>query len=131
MESLSAQKHTYMLDYLKKLCPNTLEKYRDFVEPANLRRPQEEPRVWSMWWQGEENADKLFRMCIQSARKQTGKPVTVLDKDSYKEYFTIPESILEKYAAGKINPAHVCDYMVVSILAAQGGFFTGATVWRS
>ena len=26
---------------------------------------------------------------------------------------------------------HICDLMVVSILAAEGGFFTGATVWWS
>ncbi len=131
IDRTATAKHEYVLNYLRKLCPDTIEKYRNWQEPENLRQPQEEIKVWSMWWQGEENADKLFRMCIDSARRQTGKSVVVLDKDNYTDYFTIPETILEKYAAGKINPAHVCDYMVVSILAAQGGYFTGATVWCS
>lgn len=131
IDKAGQKKHEYVLEYLRRLCPETLAKYQNWQEPEHLREPQEEVKVWSMWWQGEENADKLFRMCIDSARKQTGRPVVVLDKDNYRQYFTIPEYILEKFAAGKINPAHVCDYMVVSILAEQGGYFTGATVWYS
>lgn len=84
-----------------------------------------------MWWQGEENADKLFRMCIDSARRHTHQPVVTLDKDNYTRYFEIPEHILKKHEEGKIALQHICDLMVVSILAAEGGFFTGATVWWS
>ncbi len=131
IDAAAAKKHAWVLEYLKELCPQTLAKYAHWQEPEHLRESQEDVKVWSMWWQGEENADRLFRMCIESARKQTGQPVVVLDQDNYKNYFTIPESILQKYADGKINPAHVCDYMVVSILAEQGGYFTGATVWCS
>lgn len=84
-----------------------------------------------MWWQGEENADKLFRMCIDSARCHTHQPVITLDKENYSKYFEIPEHILRKHAEGKIALQHICDLMVVSVLAAEGGFFTGATVWWS
>ncbi len=131
IDAAAAKKHAWVLEYLKALCPDTLAKYQNWQEPENLRAPQEEIRVWSMWWQGEENADRLFRMCIDSARRQTGCPVVVLDQNNYSQYFSIPDTILRKYAAGKINPAHVCDYMVVSVLAQQGGYFTGATVWCS
>ncbi len=131
IDKKAKKKHDYLLGYLRALCPETLEKYGNLPEPEGLNEPQSDIKVWSMWWQGEENADKLFRMCIDSARRETGCPVTVLDKDSYKQYFKIPAFILDKYLAGNINPAHICDYMVVSILAEQGGFFTGATVWCS
>lgn len=43
--------------------------------------------------------------------------------------FEIPENILKKYHDGKIMVQHICDLMVVSILAEHGGFFTGATVY--
>jgi len=99
--------------------------------PDDLRDLQKEVKVWSMWWQGEEKADKLFRMCIDSARRHTHHDVIVLDQNNYKDYFDIPEHMLKKHSEGKIALQHICDFMVVSILAAQGGFFTGATVWWS
>ena len=96
-----------------------------------MTEPNPELKVWSMWWQGEAQADKLFRMCIDSARRHTHQPVITLDKDNYRQYFELPDYILRKHAEGKIALQHICDLMVVSILAAEGGFFTGATVWWS
>ena len=70
-------------------------------------------------------------MCIDSARRHTHQNVITLDRDNYRKYFEIPEHILLKHAEKKIALQHICDLMVVSILAAEGGFFTGATVWWS
>ena len=70
-------------------------------------------------------------MCIDSARRHTGQDVVTLDKDNYRQYFEIPEHVLQKHAEGKIALQHICDLMVMSILAAEGGVFTGATVWWS
>lgn len=129
VQKYSDQKHQWILDYVAARCPETLARYRQMPAPEHLAEPNPERKVWSMWWQGEENADKLFRMCIDSARRHTHEPVITLDKDNYHKYFEIPEHILRKHADGKIALQHVCDLMVVSILAAEGGFFTGATVW--
>lgn len=129
VQKYSDEKHRWILDYVAARCSETLERYRQMPAPEHLVEPNPERKVWSMWWQGEENADKLFRMCIDSARRHTHEPVITLDKDNYTKYFTIPEHILQKHAAGKIALQHICDLMVVSILAAEGGFFTGATVW--
>ena len=130
-EAISQEKHRWILNYIEKRCPETLKKYRGMNTPMDFGEPNPEIKVWSMWWQGEENADKLFRMCIDSARRHTRQPVITLDKDNYHKYFEIPEYILRKHAEGKIALQHICDLMVVSILAAEGGFFTGATVWWS
>ena len=131
MDKTSAAKHEWVLSYMEKACAETVEKYRNMPAPANISELQPERKVWSMWWQGEENADKLFRMCIDSARRHTGGNVIVLDRDNYAQYFDIPEYMLEKNRQGKIMLQHICDFMVVSILASQGGFFTGATIWWS
>ena len=131
VQTLSDEKHAWILDYVSARCPETLEKYRDMPAPAALAEPNPELKVWSMWWQGEAKADKLFRMCIESARRHTQQPIITLDKDNYSQYFEIPAHILRKHAEGKIALQHICDLMIVSILAAEGGFFTGATVWWS
>ena len=131
LERVSDEKHAWILDYVSARCSETLKKYRDMPTPACMTEPNPELKVWSMWWQGEAQADKLFRMCIDSARRHTHQPVITLDKDNYRQFFELPDYILRKHAEGKIALQHICDLMVVSILAAEGGFFTGATVWWS
>ncbi len=130
-EAISDEKHDWILRYIEGKCPETLKRYREMVSKCDACTPNPEIKVWSMWWQGEENADKLFRMCIDSARRHTHQHVVTLDKDNYTRYFEIPEHILKKHEEGKIALQHICDLMVVSILASEGGFFTGATVWWS
>lgn len=131
IDKASQAKHEWVLAYMEKACAETVKKYRNMPAPANLHALQPEKKVWSMWWQGEAQADKLFRMCIDSARRHTGCEVITLDKDNYHNYFEIPQYMLDKNKEGKIALQHICDFMVVSILAAQGGFFTGATIWWS
>ncbi len=131
IESAAKKKNDYVLNYIAGKCSDTIDKFKNGKIIYDPSAPQDEIKVWSMWLQGEENADKLFRMCIDSARRHTGQEVIVLSKDNYDQYFSIPEYILEKHKDGKIAVQHICDLMVVSILAAQGGFFTGATVWWS
>ena len=131
IDRAAERKHAWILAYMQDHCSETIRKYQGMAAPENLFQPQDNPRVWSMWWQGEDKADPLFQMCIDSARRRTQQPVTTLTKDNFSEFFEIPEYILQKHAEGKIMIQHICDLMVVSILAAQGGFFTGATVWWS
>lgn len=130
-EAISDEKHRWILNYIEDKCPETLKKYRGIKTEFDNYSLNPDLKVWSMWWQGEENADKLFRMCIDSARRHTHQDIVTLNKDNYKQYFEIPDHILRKHAEGKIALQHICDLMVVSILAAEGGFFTGATVWWS
>lgn len=131
LDAIAMRKHEWVLRYMEKACAQTIDRYRNMPVPENLNTPNEEIKVWSMWWQGEAQADKLFRMCIDSARRHTGREVITLDKDNYRQYFTIPDHILRKHEEGKIALQHICDLMVMSILAAEGGVFTGATVWWS
>lgn len=131
LDEIAMKKHNWVINYMEQKCPETIKKYRNMSAPSNINDLNSETKVWSMWWQGEENADKLFKMCIDSARRHTKQEVITLSKDNYTKYFTIPDYILQKHKEGKIALQHICDLMVVSILAEHGGFFTGATVWWS
>ena len=86
-ERLSDEKHDWILRYIEGKCPETLNKYRNMATPSGVGEPNPTLKVWSMWWQGEQNADKLFRMCIDSARRHTHQPVVTLDKDNYRDHF--------------------------------------------
>lgn len=130
-DRIAMKKHEWVLNYMEQRCPETIARYQNMAAPENLNKPNSEIKVWSMWWQGEEQADKLFRMCIDSAGRHTGHEVITLSKDNYQKYFMIPDYILQKHQEGKIALQHICDLMVMSILAEEGGVFTGATVWWS
>lgn len=128
---IATEKNEWILKYISERIPETLCKYKNYPAPENLKESQKEIKIWSMFWQGEENAQELFRMCIDSARRHTGHDVIVLSEENYAQYFDIPDYLLTKYREGKVRVQHICDYMVVAILASQGGYFTGATVWYS
>jgi len=131
INDIAAKKNEWILMYVADRIPMTLSKYKHYPVPTNVYDYQKEVKVWSMFWQGEENAPELFKICIESAKRHTNKDVVVLSKDNYKKYFDIPEYMLNKYREGKMIVQHICDFMVVSILATHGGYFTGATVWNS
>ena len=128
---IATEKNEWILKYVADRIPDTLSKYKNYPTPENLNEPQKEVKVWSMFWQGEDNAPELFKMCIDSARRHTGHDVVVLSEDNYSQYFEVPEYMIRKHKEGKLIVQHICDFMVVAVLASQGGYFTGATVWYS
>lgn len=130
-DKIATEKNEWILKYISDRIPEALNKYKNYPVPENLNEPQKKIKVWSMFWQGEDDAPELFKVCIDSARRHTGHDVIVLSEENYKEYFDIPEYMINKYHEGKMRVQHICDFMVVSILATQGGYFTGATVWNS
>lgn len=48
--------------------------------------------IWTLWWQGEENAPDLVKACIASMRAHAnGADVRVLDERNCASYLTLPE----------------------------------------
>ena len=131
IDKIASEKNEWVLNYVAERIPETIDKYRNYPVPENLKDPQKDIKVWSMFWQGEENAPELFRMCIESARRHTGQDVIVLSEHNYSQYFEIPDYMIRKHKEGRLIVQHICDFMVVAVLAAHGGYFTGATVWNS
>lgn len=85
--------------------------------------------IWFCWLQGEKNLPLIPQMCLQSIRKHAnGHKVIVLTADNYKEYVKIPETLIEKYHAGRIKAAHFTDILRINLLAQQGGLWLDATM---
>ena len=101
IDDTSMKKHDYILRFLKEICSNTISRYQGIISPQNLYSLNDEVKLWSMWWQGEEQADKLFRMCIDSARRHTRHDVITLSRDNYEKYCEIPEIMLHKHEEGR------------------------------
>ena len=88
--------------------------------------------IWTLWWQGEENAPALVKRCFDNMRKYSnGAEVRVLDKDNYQEYVTIPEIIDKKFNAGKITITHLSDVIRFLLLNKYGGIWLDSTIYIS
>ncbi len=88
--------------------------------------------VWVFWWQGEEEAPAVVRLCLASIRMNSaGRDVVLLSKYNYFEYVDIPEYIVEKLIRDEVPKYQFSDVLRVSLLAQQGGIWLDATIFMS
>ena len=137
-------------EYLKKTCPCTYEKLKkgEYDEPKTLEdtyiNPNVKPNdvIWTMWWQGEENAPFLVKECINSMRLHgNGHQVVVLSKNNYKEYVRIPKYIEDRFHEGEndnsalkktvLGNTHLSDIIRTQLLYLYGGIWADATMMFS
>lgn len=115
--------------YLKK-------RYGDFVEGLSIngdnhatgKEPYDgEEKIFSIWFQGEENAPQLVKVCFERLRKVYGERFIVLNEKTLGDYLKLPEHIIKKRAEGKIPNAHFSDICRVALLYRHGGLWFDST----
>ncbi len=123
------KKHKFVLDYLKDRYSYLLDEYR---EREWIIKKSDNRCIWVMWWQGEDNAPPLVRMCIDSMRRNaSGAEVIVITKHNWQEYADIPDYIIEKHEKGFISFAQLSDIMRVFLISKHGGLWLDATIYVS
>ena len=91
------------------------------------------PRIiWICWLQGEENAPKIVKKCIDSVRKWAKDyEIRVLTQENIFSYCEIPDYILDKLNRGNINFTFFSDILRCCLLSEYGGIWIDATVFLS
>ena len=109
-----------------------LEKYWTFIKglqpkdiPTTLLKGED--KIFSIWFQGEEKAPELVKVCFKRLKDTYGNRFVVLDSKTIWEWITLPASIKSKYEAGKITHAHFSDICRVALLYQNGGMWFDAT----
>ena len=79
-----------------------------FLENSNtLIQKTEFPKfIWTMWWQGEENAPELVQSTLYYIRKfaeTNGYTTVVIDKNNIDKYLVVPEFVYAKLEKGSIG----------------------------
>ena len=88
--------------------------------------------IWTLWWQGEQNAPELVKKCFFNMKKYSnGAEVVVLDKTNYRDYIEIPEIINRKFNEGKITITHLSDIIRFLLLKKYGGLWLDSTIYIS
>lgn len=88
-----------------------------------------QPRVWTCWWQGANQAPPLVRACLRRMSQIYPNRVCLITKDNFQEYIEVPSYILEKVRKGIITFTHFSDILRVGLLAKYGGLWLDATVY--
>lgn len=79
------------------------------------------------WWQGEQDAPELVKICIKSIRENSGINIIVLSKENLNEYVSLPKYIMQKFKEGKISLPHFSDIIRFNLLYDRGGVWIDAT----
>ena len=120
------KKHEFVLSYLREAYSYRIDQYKEIKSIVNI---PDHHYIWVMWWQGEQAAPELVRMCIDSIRRNAnGAEVVVITKDNYRDYVDIPDYIIEKHRAGVISFAHLADITRMFLLAGYGGLWLDSTI---
>lgn len=89
-------------------------------------------KVWTLWWQGEEQMPELVKVCIESQKKafqSLDTEVIVLNKYNWEQYISLPQHIITKVQLGKITLTHLSDIIRTELLKCHGGIWIDATVF--
>lgn len=99
--------------------------FRAVAEDAPAAEEQE--RIFSIWFQGEQAAPPIVQACWRSIRANCTQPLVILDAQNILEWVSLPEQIVDKWRRGLIRPAHFADICRVDLLYRHGGVWLDAT----
>lgn len=86
-------------------------------------------KVWWCWLQGEENAPKLNKACLNSLKKNlSDREIVVITNQNLDKYVQIPDFIKEKHANGIIPNAQYSDIIRLELLIKYGGTWIDSSV---
>ncbi len=88
--------------------------------------------VWVCWWQGEDAAPELVKVCLDSIRRSIPEDKAVLrliTLDNCMEYVTFTDTVIKKYNEGKITLTHLSDMLRAELLYRYGGMWIDATYY--
>lgn len=121
----NVQKKTFA--YLSKRYGNLT---RELVNRPQPGERLQEPVLWVFWWQGEDAAPEIVKICIRSMRKHSGDArLQVVDSFNYREFVPVSEGMEEKLRCGQISLTHFSDYYRMALLEHQGGIWIDGSVF--
>ena len=101
------------------------------VPETNVEKNDENDKIYSIWFQGEQAAPPLIRACFDSIRRHCHQELVVLDSGNIENFIDIPSVITDKYRQGRIKPAHYADICRVELLHNYGGYWLDSTCYAT
>ena len=111
-----------------------LERYADYAKKIKVENEadetlwnKEEEKIYTLWFQGEENAPEIVKKCLESIKERYDKKLIILTDETLYDYISLPEHIMTKWREGKIGKANFSDIIRIELLYQFGGYWFDAT----
>lgn len=115
--------------FLTKHFHQVIDTYKNIPNPSTTEERKKAP-IFVCWWQGEENAPEIVRICIASIKRNAqDHPVVLITKSNWNEWTDIPDYILRKVESKQISFTHFSDILRMALLARHGGLWLDATMF--
>ena len=116
------------MGYLARYIPFVKSlKAENLIQTSPDENDKSEEKVFSLWFQGVENAPQVVKSCLASVKKIYGDRFIVLDGKTMLDYITLPDYIMEKWEKKQIGAANFSDVVRIELLTHYGGYWFDAT----
>lgn len=119
---------------VKKIVRPVIDTYKGAGnEPVPDTYFQSPRPLWFFWWQGEDAMPEIVRVCYHrmcACIPHDVARVVLVTKDNYKQYYEIPEKILEKQGKG-LEAVDIADISRHILLSEYGGVWLDANYYAS
>ena len=119
------RKNRAIIDYLQNEASEIIARYKEMPAPLSVEIPM---RIWTLWWQGEENLPAIPRACIRKMRELQGFEVTVLSKSNIADYIDLSD--VSAFFEGKkaLSVQSLSDLIRYRLLYQYGGVWLDSTI---
>lgn len=87
----------------------------------------EDEKIYSLWFQGVENAPEIVKKCLESLSLSFGDKFVLMNEETMFNYIDLPSFIIKKWKNKQIVPANFSDIVRIQLLLQNGGFWFDAT----
>lgn len=101
-------------------------------EKLNKKKIEYNSIIWTMWWQGLENAPLLVQKCIEKMQNENpNHKVIIITKKNYNDYVELPDHVIHKIENNNISITHFSDILRVNLLYQYGGIWADSTLFMT
>ena len=108
-----------------------IENFPEHLLQLNKPVYKEKIYAWTCWWQGEEQAPEIIKVCLESQKKNLSSNIEhiIITKDNCADYIQLPDYIMQKVKSGHISLTHLSDIIRVNLLYKYGGLWLDASAF--
>lgn len=125
--SLNALAHRCVMSFLRRTQGELIARYK--TAPAGHTGAPFARIAWVMWWQGEDEAPELVKMCLESLRRNLpDATVRVVTAENFHTYVDVGPIVLQRLEAEEVSITQFSDILRTALLRRHGGLWVDASV---
>ena len=128
-EIINENRHKAVINFLSKDFMSFISNYKKNISHKQFQN-QIPKQIWLCWWTGVDSMPSIVKACYNSVLINANDfHVTLITKDNYTNYISIPDHILNKVNLKLMSLTHFSNIIRMSLLEKYGGLWLDATIF--